>query len=293
MLDRAGDALYDLADWAMALTVRTSYHLDLDARKIRGARYVLMPGDPFRSPVIAQRVAERYGRAALTGPIAHQREYCTYLTEIAGARVLITSTGIGGPSTAIAIDELAQLGVRTFIRVGTTGAIQSHLGIGDVVITSGSVRLDGASTHYAPIEYPAVAHYEVLLALIEAAKVLKSDKVLRPEIKGRYHVGITASSDTFYPGQERDDSFSGYVLHRFQGMTEQWRRLKVLNYEMESSTVLTLCSALGLRGGCVSGVVVNRSRGGRISPRALRMGEEHAIQVAIRAVEVLVNSLSN
>ena len=189
--------------------------------------------------------------------MAWKREFCTYLAEIKGKKLLITSTGIGGPSTSIAIDELAQLGIGTFIRVGTTGAIQDYIDMGDVIITSGSVRLDGASTHYAPIEYPAVAHYEVLNALIEGAK----------KVKVKYHVGITASSDTFYPGEERKDSFAKYVLRRFQGATKEWQKLHVLNYEMESSTVLTLTSSMGLKGGCITGVV-NKTGMDKITKRA-------------------------
>ena len=107
----------------------------------------------------------------------------------------------------------------------------------------GAVRLDGASTHYAPIEYPAVAHPDVVQAAAAAAASLGVP----------FRTGVSASSDTFYPGQERYDSFSGYVPRRFQGITEEWRRLHVLNYEMESSTVLTLTAAMGLRGGCVAG----------------------------------------
>jgi uridine phosphorylase len=110
------------------------------------------------------------------------------------------------------------------------------------------VRLDGASTHYAPIELPAVRIRIVVQAAAEAAAGLGVP----------FRTGVSASTDTFYPGQERYDSFSGYVPRRFQGITEEWRRLHVLNYEMESSTVLTLTAAMGLRGGCVAGVVVNR-----------------------------------
>ena len=209
--------------------------------------------------------------------MAWKREFCTYLAEIKGKKLLITSTGIGGPSTSIAIDELAQLGIGTFIRVGTTGAIQDYINIGDVIITSGSVRLDGASTHYAPIEYPAVAHYEVLNALIEGAK----------KVKVKYHVGITASSDTFYPGEERKDSFSNYVLRRFQGATKEWQKLHVLNYEMESSTVLTLTASMGLKGGCITGVV-NKIGMEKITKESLKTGQENAIRAAIAAVECLL-----
>lgn len=253
----------------------TVYHLDLDSKKIRGAKIALLPGDPFRSQIIAESISGTYGTDS--EKLAWKREFCTYLAEIRGRPLLVTSSGIGGPSASIAIDELAQLGIDTFIRVGTTGAIQEHIDIGDVIITSGSVRLGGASTHYAPIEYPAVAHHEIIHALIEGAKKTKT----------RYHVGVTASSDTFYPGEERYDSFTKYVLKRFQGATKEWQRLHVLNYEMESSTVLTLTAAMGLRGGCITGVV-NRGGTGKITKEALKAGEENAIRVAIAAATCLI-----
>ncbi len=251
---------------------RYVYHLDLDEKKIEGARYALLPGDPFRAEGITR------GFDPESRQIAWKREYCTWLGSIKDVPVLVTSTGIGGPSASIAIDELAQLGVRTFIRVGTTGTIQEHINVGDVIITSGSVRLDGASTHYAPIEYPAVADHEIVNTLVEGARA-----------EGiTCHVGITASCDTFYPGQERYDSYSGYVPRRFQGITEEWRKLNVLNYEMESATVLTLCSSLGLKGGCVTGVIVRRDQREDITPDDLKIGENNAITVAIRAIRILI-----
>ncbi len=248
------------------------YHLDLNPDIIQGARLALLPGDPFRPPIIARMISETYGTDHKE--LAWKREFCTYLAEINGKKILITSTGIGGPSTSIAVDELAQLGIDTFIRVGTTGAIQEYVGIGDVIITSGSVRLDGASTHYAPIEYPAVAHHEILNALIQGAK-----KTLV-----KYHVGITASTDTFYPGEEKQESFMKYELRRFQGSMKEWQALNVLNFEMESSTVLTLASAMGLRGGCITGVVNVRNTS-KIAEDALRLGENNVIRAAIAAVE--------
>lgn len=260
------------------------YHLALSEKTIGEAKYALLPGDPFRSALIAEKIAKFQGGVVPARPLAHKREYCTYLMEMGGAKVLITSTGIGGPSTSIAVDELAQLGVRTFVRVGTTGAIQDGIEIGDVVITSGSVRLDGASRQYAPVEYPAVAHHEVLGSLIDAAKTVM------PPLKHRFHVGITASTDTFYQGQERRESFLHYVPRTFQGLTEELRQLHVLNYEMESATLLTLCNAFGLRGGCVTGVIGNRATDEKITAAALRKGEEHAILVAIKAMELLIKS---
>jgi uridine phosphorylase len=249
------------------------YHLNLDEKQLEGARIVLLPGDPGRVPTLAQSPPFEGGRE-----LASKREYRTWLARCKGVPVLVTSTGIGGPSTSIAMDELAQLGVRTFLRVGTTGAIQPEIDVGSVVITSGAVRLEGASTHYAPIEYPAVADHEVVTALVDAA---------RSEGVG-YRVGVSCSADTFYPGQERVDSFSGYVPRRFQGITEEWRRLHVLNYEMEAATVLTLASAWGLRGGCVAGVVINRARGERVEPDGVRLAEQAVVRVATHAVARLV-----
>lgn len=252
---------------------KSVYHLDLNDTMIEGARIALLPGDPGRVADIAATPPIQNARE-----IACKREYRTALGYVAGVPVLVTSTGIGGPSASIAIDELAQLGVRTFLRVGTTGAIQEHVNVGDVVITTGAVRLDGASTHYAPIEYPAVADHDVVSALLGAAAELGIPA--RP--------GITASCDTFYPGQERYDSFTGYVPLRFQGITEQWRRLHVLNYEMEAATLLTLTSAMGLRGGCAAGVVVNRTRSESITKADLELGERNAVRVAVLAAARLV-----
>ena len=260
------------------------YHLDLDAAQIRGARVALLPGDPGRSRLIAERIATAHGGRVAERPLASNREFCTYLAEIAGAPVLVTSTGIGGPSTSIAVDELAQLGVTTFLRVGTTGAIQDGIALGDVVVTTGAVRLDGASTHYAPIQYPAVAHHEVVLALVLAVQEVGA------RLGFRAHVGITASTDTFYQGQERQEGMPRWVPRHLQGMTEEWRRLHVLNYEMEASTLFTVASAFGRRAGCVTGVINSRvtDEARPIGPEDLRRGQEHAVQVAIRAAELLL-----
>ena len=252
------------------------YHLDLNKRVIQGAEVALLPGDPARSQVIAECISRTYRRGFKR--LASKREFFTCLADTGRKKVIVASTGIGGPSASIAVDELAQLGVTTFVRVGTTGAIQSYIKTGDCVITTGAVRLDGASTHYAPIEYPAVAHYEVVNALIGGAE----------KAGIRYHAGVTASSDTFYPGEERKDSFRKYILRRFKGSTAEWKELNVLNYEMEASTILTIAASMGLRGGCVTGVV-NRGGGtGRITKESLREGEQSAIKVAVAALEWLV-----
>lgn len=257
--------------------MNTVYHLGLNNEKIQGATIALLPGDPFRSQMIADIISNTYGTG--NEKLAWKREFCTYLAEIKGEKILITSTGIGGPSTSIVIHELAHLGIRTLIRVGTSGAIQEYINIGDVIITSGSVRLDGTSIHYAPIEYPAVAHYEILHALMKGSK----------NVQVRYHVGITASSDAFYTSEEKYDSFPRYVLKKFYGVAKEWQKLNVLNYDMESSTVLTLTSFMGLKGGCITGVV-NKESTEKMVEEDLRIGEENVIKAAVAAVECLLKS---
>ncbi len=253
----------------------TVYHLSLRKKDIVGAKYALLPGDPARVEAIASTPPLERCRE-----LAWKREFRTWLGYLGGVPLLVTSTGIGGPSTSIAVEELARLGVETFIRVGTSGAIQPDIEVGDVIITTGAVRLDGASAHYAPVEYPAVAHHLLVDALVAAAE----------ELGIPHHVGITCSSDTFYPGQERHDAFRGYIPRRFRGMTEEWRRMNVLNYEMEAATLLTMCGVLGLRGGCVTGVVDRHAEGGRIRSEALKRGEGNAVAVAVKALESLIVS---
>ncbi len=250
------------------------YHLGLSEREIAGAQIALLPGDPARVEKIARTRPIENGCLVTT-----HREFCTWLGFIRETPLVITSTGIGGPSTAIAVEELARLGVRVFLRVGTTGAIQPALTIGEVVITTGAVRLDGASAHYAPIEYPAVADYNLVWALIQAAQKLKIP----------YHVGITCSSATFYPGQERSDSFSPYIIRDLRGTKSEWHRLGVLNYEMEAATLFTMCSALGLRAGCVCGIVDTPTQE-EISEENLQLAEQNAIRVAAAAAEIFLYS---
>lgn len=251
---------------------RSVYHLALSTHMLEGATIALLPGDPGRVPHIAQTAPLTNARE-----LASKREYRTWMAYADGQPVLVTSTGIGGPSASIALDELAQLGVRTFLRVGTTGAIQPEIEVGTVVITTGAVRLDGASKQYAPVEYPAVAHHEVVAALLEAARAAGVP----------HRAGVSCTTDTFYPGQERYDSYSGYVPRQFQGATEEWKRLHVLNYEMEAATVLTLSAAMNLRGGCVAGVVVNRERSELVTPEDLALGERNGVLVAARAAALL------
>jgi len=247
------------------------FHLDLARDQLAGATTAIVPGDPGRSESIARHMDDPTF-------LASSREYTSWLGHLDGQPVVVCSTGIGGPSTSIAIEELAQLGVRTFLRVGTTGAIQPNIGVGDVVVTQASVRLDGASTHFAPIEYPAASDFACTSALVAAA----GDAGLT------CHVGITASSDTFYPGQERYDTVSGRVLPRFRGSAEEWQSLGVLNYEMESATLLTMCASQRWRAGCVAGVLVNRHVQETPDKATIATVEANAIQVVLGAARKLV-----
>ena len=179
---------------------------------------------------------------------------------------------------SIAVEELAQLGIRTFLRIGATGAIQPHINVGDVLVTTASVRLDGASLHFAPLEFPAVADFECTTALVEAAK----------SIGATTHVGVTASSDTFYPGQERYDTYSGRVVRHFKGSMEEWQAMGVMNYEMESATLLTMCASQGLRAGMVAGVIVNRTQQEIPNAETMKQTESHAVKIVVEAARRLL-----
>lgn len=248
-----------------------TYHLDLDRSMLEGATLAIVPGEPARVERIAALLDD-------PRPLAAQREFTTWIGYLSNTPIVVTSTGIGGPSTSIAVEELAQLGVRTFLRVGTTGGIQPEVTNGHLIVTTASLRLDGASQHFAPPEFPAVADFACTRALVESA-----------EAHGvTVHTGITASSDTFYPGQERYDTFSGRVVERFRGSLEEWRSMGILNYEMESATLLTMCASSGLRAGCIAGVVVNRGDQETPDHEVVAKTERDAIEVVVAAAQKLL-----
>ncbi len=239
------------------------YHIHLKPGDV--PRYVLLPGDPGRVPLIART----WERSRL---VAEHRGFVTYVGTYKGVELAATSTGIGGPSTAIVLEELLRVGADTFIRVGTTGALQEHVKLGDLVISSAAVRLDGTSKVYVDPEYPAVASYDVLLALVEAAESLGV----------RYHVGITASSDSFYVGQGRP-GFGGYLPERWRGVERRLAELGVLNFEMEASTIFVLASIYGARAGAVCAAIANRVTD-EFDPGA---GISDMVRVANEAVRIL------
>lgn len=247
------------------------FHLGITEADLKGATVAILPGDPDRVPKIAAEMDNAV-------QLASHREYNVYLAELDGKPVVVCSTGIGGPSTSIAVEELAQCGVRTFLRVGTTGAIQPDVNVGDMIVSTGSVRLDGASLHFAPMEFPAVADYHVATAMKEAVE----------DTGATVHMGVTASSDTFYPGQERYDTFSGRVVKRFQGSMQEWQDMGVLNFEMESATLLTMCASSGLKAGCVAGVIINRTQKEIPDHAVLKETEKRSIQVVVAAARKML-----
>ncbi|WP_163936788.1 uridine phosphorylase [Paraferrimonas sp. SM1919] len=249
----------------------TVFHLGLDKAMLEGATLAIIPGDPGRVAKIAAHLDA-------PKPLASIREYTSYLGYLNGKAVVVCSTGIGGPSTSIAVEELAQLGVNTFLRVGTTGGIQPQVRPGDMIVSQASVRLDGASLHFAPLEYPAVADFDCTTAMVKACKDLGFEP----------HVGVTASSDTFYPGQERYDTFSGRVTQRFQGSLEQWQQMGVLNYEMESATLFTMCASQGLRAACVAGVLVNRGEQEIPDEAKVQHAVAKSVEVVVAAAKALI-----
>jgi uridine phosphorylase len=215
------------------------YHVDLLPGDI--APYVLLPGDPKRVPVVASFWDE-------SSKVADKREYVTYTGVYKGAPITCTSTGIGCPSTAIAIEELARVGATTFIRIGTCGTFQDHVANGDIVIFDSAMRYDGTSHLYAPAEFPAVAHYEVIQACIKAGE----------QLNFRCHVGTTRSADTFYACHPRPgSSFNDFWQSNWEGHFMDLKRLNVVAAEMEASTIFVLAKIFGLRSGGISVVLDN------------------------------------
>ena len=243
-------------------TEEEQYHLEVTERDVADA--VLLPGDPDRVGTI---VEEWDGHDV----VANHREYRTATGTHEGTPISVTSTGIGSPSAAIAVEELARVGADTLVRVGSCGAIQPETELGDLVITSGAVRQEGTSKEYVREEYPAVADHAVVAALVAAAEELGYD----------YHVGLTASTDSFYAGQSRE-GYEGFLARDSEENIEELRRAGVLNFEMEASAILTLAGIYGLRAGAVCTVYADRTTG-----EFEVTGEQRAAKTASTAVSLL------
>ncbi len=231
-------------------------------------RYCILPGDPGR----CASIAEHFENPVL---VQSNREYTTYTGTLLGQKVSVCSTGIGGPSAAIAMEELHNIGVDTFVRVGTCGGIHLDVKSDDVVIATGAIRQEGTSREYAPIEFPAVSDYHVQTALVQAAKNLGKN----------WHAGVVQCKDSFY-GQHSPHRMP--VSQELLEKWEAWKRLGVLASEMESAALFCVAAALGVRCGSCFHVIWNQER----NLAGLDQVESHdtsaAIQVGIEAIKLLI-----
>lgn len=238
------------------------YHIQVGEDDI--GRYVILPGDPKRCAKIAQYFED----AKL---VADNREYVTYTGYLDGVKVSVTSTGIGGPSASIAMEELVKAGAHTFIRIGTCGGMQLDVKSGDLVIANAAIRMEGTTKEYAPIEFPAVADIDIVNALRASAK----------EAGLTAHVGVVQCKDAFY-GQHSPESMP--VSYELLNKWEAWKRLGCLASEMESAALFIVASTLKVRVGSVFLAVANQER----EKAGLENPVVHDTDAAIRtAVEAL------
>lgn len=238
------------------------YHIQLGKGDV--GRYVILPGDPKRCEKIA---------AHFDNPVkmADNREFITYTGYLDNEKVSVTSTGIGGASAAIALEELVKIGADTFIRVGTCGGMQIPVKSGDIVIASGAIRMEGTTREYAPIEFPAVADYTIVQELAEAAKK-----------KGySYHVGVVQCKDSFYGQHEPQTKPVSYEL---MNKWEAWKKLGCLASEMESASLFVAGSYLRVRVGSVFLVMANQEREAAGLENPVVHDTEGAIDTAIEAL---------
>ena len=241
------------------------YHIGLKEGEV--GEYVILPGDPKRCEKIAQ---------FFDNPIkvADKREFVTYTGFVDGTKVSVTSTGIGGPSASIALEELVKVGAKTFVRVGTCGGMDTSVKGGDIVIATGAVRAEGTSKEYAPIEFPAVANLDVTNALVQSAKNLGYE----------YHTGIVQCKDSFY-GQHSADVMP--ISYELLNKWEAWKRLGCLASEMESAALFVVASYLKVRIGSVFLTVANQEREKAGLDNPVIHDTEKAIKTAIEAIKIL------
>ena len=242
------------------------FHINLLPGDVGG--YCLLPGDPGR----CEKIAKYFDAPAF---VMSNREFTTWTGTLLGEKVSVVSTGVGGPSASIAMEELANLGVHTFIRVGTCGGIELDVKSGDVVIATGAIRMEGTSREYAPIEFPAVADLTVTNALVEAAKR-----------QGRcWHAGVVQCKDSFY-GQHMPAKMP--VSYELQNKWEAWKRLGVLASEMESAALFTVAAYRRVRCGSAFHVVWNQERNAAGMDQTRDEDTDSAIRVGIEAVKILI-----
>lgn len=244
------------------------YHIGVGKGDV--GEYVILPGDPKR----CAKIAKHFDNPVLVGD---SREYVTYTGTLDGVKVSVTSTGIGGPSASIAMEELVKCGAKTFIRVGTCGGIDINVKGGDLVIATGAIRFEGTSKEYAPIEFPAVADLDVINALVSASK--KLGKI--------YHTGVVQCKDAFY-GQHRPETLPN--SHELLNKWDAWVRLGTKASEMESAALFIVASYLGVKCGSVFLAVANQERA-RLGLENIQVHDtEGAIEVAVEAIRELIKA---
>jgi uridine phosphorylase len=227
---------------------------------------VLLSGDPERSRHIAQTYLQNVKL------LSQYRGLDSYLGYLDRQPIIVATSGMGAPSLSIVVNELVSVGMTEFIRIGTCGSIQPQVKLGSVVISQAALCRQGASLDLAPAEYPAAADPWLTVALVNSAIALKLP----------YHVGITASVDTFYEGQERIASSANPNLQTWlTGITKEYRRLKILNYEMEAGTLFKMAGVYGFAAACICGVVAQRTQAEDIVSADKNPAAERAIKIAI------------
>lgn len=242
------------------------YHIQVAPGEV--GRYVILPGDPKR----CAKIAEHFDDPVL---VADNREFTTYTGTLDGVKVSVTSTGIGGPSAAIAMEELKRCGADTFIRVGTCGGMALDVRGGDLVVATGAIRAEGTSREYAPIEFPAVADFDIVTALAQAARNLGF----------RCHTGVVQCKDSFYGQHEPEVKPVSYdLLNKW----EAWLRLGTLASEMESAALFVVASALHVRCGTVLLAIANQERAKAGLDNEHVHDTEGAIKDAIEAIRILI-----
>ena len=244
------------------------YHIQVGKGDV--GRYVILPGDPKRCAKIA-----KYFDAPVL--MADNREYVTYTGYLDGVKVSVTSTGIGGPSASIAMEELVMSGADTFIRIGTCGGMQLDVKSGDVVIANGAIRMEGTTREYAPIEFPAVADIHLTNALMESAR----------EMGAPYHVGIVQCKDSFY-GQHSPERMP--VSYELLNKWEAWKRLGCLASEMESAALFVVASHLRVRAGSCFLVVANQEREKEGLENPVVHDTDMAVRIAIGAIRKMIEA---
>lgn len=246
--------------------VNRQYHIQVAKDEV--GRYVILPGDPKR----CVKIAQYFDNPVL---IADNREYITYTGTLDGVKVSVTSTGIGGPSASIAMEELYRCGADTFVRIGTCGGMQTEIKSGDIVIATAAVRMEGTSREYAPIEYPAVANLDVTNALVEAAN----------EKGFVYHTGVVQSKDSFYGQHEPEVMPAGYELIN---KWEAWKRMGCLASEMESAALFIVAGKLRVRMGSCLLVLANQEREKLGLENPVVHETDMAIRVAVEAIRRMI-----